>query len=89
MQTNVLSRITGIEQALIEALHGVNMTGIGTFFFSRQKHPDCGSEEIFDKDTNIGRNLTIALEIATTEGGDTNPFANMPFVSSDGKIRMA
>lgn len=66
MQSDVLSRISGIEQALIEAFHGVNMDGIGTFFFSRSKHPDCGSEEFTDGNTTIGRRLTIALEIATT-----------------------
>ena len=86
-QTQVLSRVSGIEQALVEALHGVNMTGIGTFFFSRAKHPDCGSEELWDGNTNIGRRLTIAVELETTTGETPDPFSNMPFL--DGNIRMA
>lgn len=60
------SRAFAIEQSLIEALHGVNMTGIGTFFFSKAKHPDCGSGVMYDGETNVGRELTIALEVATT-----------------------
>lgn len=88
MQTEVLSRISGIEQAIIEALHGVNMTGIGTFYYARSKHPDCGSEELYDGSTNIGRRVTLALELATTETKPDN-FDNMPFLSADGRIRLA
>ena len=88
MQTNELSRLAGIEQALVEALHGVNMTGVGTFFFDRKKHPECGSEPLYDGNTNIGRRVTLALEIATTESRSTSPFDNMPFMSPDGSVRI-
>lgn len=64
--TDVMSRAFGIEQALIEAFHGVNMAGVGTFAFSRYAHPDCGSEVLFDGEANVGRQLTMALQIATT-----------------------
>lgn len=60
------SRTLGIEQALIEAFHGVNMAGIGTFSFSKACHPDCGSKPISDGKTNVGRELIIGLEVATT-----------------------
>lgn len=71
------SRALAIEQALIEALHGVNMTGVGTFFTSRSKHPDCGSNVLFDDNQNVGRELTIALEIATTTPNSIGTTFNM------------
>lgn len=72
-KANDLSRTQAIELSLIEALNGVNMAGIGTFFFSRRKHPDCGSSVLYDENTNVGRRLTIALEFATTA---TQGFSN-------------
>ena len=76
------SRAFAIEQALVEALHGVNMDGVGTFFFSKSKHPDCGSDVIFDGDTNVGRKLTVALEIATTADSDFSDADNMPMLEN-------
>lgn len=66
VKTDAYSRVFAIEQALIEALHGVNMAGVGTFFFSKLIHPDCGSTVIYDGEANIGREITIGLETATT-----------------------
>ena len=83
------SRTFALEQAIIEAFHGVNMDGVGTFYFSKNKHPDCGSRPIFDGNTNVGRELTMALEIATTTPEKQSDFSNMPFFNSDGSIRMA
>ena len=88
-RTDEYSRAFAIEQALIESLHGVNMDGIGTFYFSKNKHPDCGSRAIFDGETNVGRELTLALELATTKDRDTNEWENMPFFNGDGSIRLA
>lgn len=65
-RTDEYSRAFAIEQALIECLHGVNMDGVGTFFFSKAVHPDCGSGVMYDGETNVGRELTIALQLATT-----------------------
>lgn len=62
-----LSRSQSIELALIDAFNGLNMQGIGTFFFDRRKHADCGSAVIYDGQTNVGRKVTMALEIATFE----------------------
>lgn len=62
-----LSRSQSIELALIDAFNGVNMAGIGTFYFDRRKHSDCGSNVIYDRDTNVGRRVTMALEMATFE----------------------
>ena len=81
------SRCAGIEYALIEALHGVNMAGVGTFSFSKRVHPDCGSREMFDGNTNVGRELTLALEIATTAENGVGDTDNMP--TMDGNIKFA
>lgn len=59
------SRTVAIERALIEALHGVNMAGVGTFYISKSAHPDCGGSEGYDE-TNVYRRFTFAIEIGTT-----------------------
>ena len=76
-KTDEYSRCFAIEQALIEALHGVNMSGIGTFSMSKQVHPECGSRDMFDGNTNVGRELTLALEVATDNENDKTDFDNM------------
>lgn len=86
-KTDVYARSFAIEQAIIEALHGVNMAGIGTFSMSKAKHPDCGSDVIFDGNTDIGRRLTMALELATEEPRDTTAWENMPPLTADGVLR--
>lgn len=80
------SRAFAIEQALVEAFHGVNMEGVGTFFFSKSKHPDCGSDVIFDGDTNVGRKLTMALEISTVAEQDFSESDNMQMLPGGGMI---
>lgn len=80
------SRAFAIEQALVEAFHGVNMEGVGTFFFSKSKHPDCGSDVIFDGETNVGRKLTMALEIATIADRDFAESSNMLTLSDGGML---
>ena len=72
------SRAFAIEQALIESLHGVNMDGIGTFFFSKSVHPDCGSGVMYDGETNVGRELTIALQVAATIPHGFGDIVNKP-----------
>lgn len=83
------SRTLAIEQALIEAFVGVNMTGVGVFGYNKKVHPDCGSRPIYDGDTNVGRELIIGLELATTALNEPNDFNNLPPLTSDGKIRLA
>lgn len=60
------SRSWAILQCLIQAFHGVNMAGVGTFYFNRSKHPDCGAEPLSDKDSNIGYRLTMGIEVKST-----------------------
>ena len=81
------SRAFAIEQALIEALHGVNMDGVGTFFFSKSVHPDCGSGVMYDGETNVGRELTIALQVATTVPHGFGDIVNKPLGDPSGTIR--
>ena len=81
------SRAFAIEQALIESLHGVNMDGIGTFFFSKSVHPDCGSGVMYDGETNVGRELTIALQVATTIAHGFGDIVNKPLGNPNGTIR--
>ena len=88
MKTDEYSRAVAIEQALIEALHGVNMAGVGTFYFSKTKHPHCGSRVVYDGNTNVGREVTFGLEIATTVPNGTRDFEDMPYIG-DGTLRLA
>lgn len=81
------SRAFAIEQCLIESLHGVNMDGIGTFFFSKMVHPDCGSGVMYDGEVNVGRELTIALQVATVAPNDFGSFVNRPFADPAGTTR--
>lgn len=57
------SRTWSLTQCLIQAFHGVNIAGVGTFYFDRARHPDCGVEPLYDKDADVGYRLTIGVEI--------------------------
>lgn len=56
-----LSRTLAMECAIMEALNGVNMNGIGTFYCDRTQHSSCGSWNIDDRGTNLGRRLIMGL----------------------------
>lgn len=56
-----LSRTFAMECALLEALNGVNVNGIGTLYFDRTQHPGCGSWPIDDQGTNVGRRIVMGL----------------------------
>ena len=85
-KTDEYSRCFAIEQALIEAFHGVNMAGVGTFSMSKATHPECGSRDMFDGNTNVGRELTLALEIATNAENDMTEYENMPDIGNGLKL---
>ena len=55
------SRCYAIEQAIIESLHGVNITGVGTFNFNAMSNSDDGSRPIADSGANVGRLLHMSL----------------------------
>lgn len=56
-----LSRVWAMECALMEALNGVNINGVGTLYFSHAQNPSCGSWAIDDRGTNVGRQLILGL----------------------------
>lgn len=56
-----LSKTFAMECALLEALNGVNLNGVGTFYFDRTQHPGCGSWSIDDRGTNVGRRVILGL----------------------------
>lgn len=57
MKVDAYSRAFAIEQAIYEALNGVNIAGVGTVSFNRRDHADAGSEPLYDERTNVGRQL--------------------------------
>lgn len=56
-----LSRTYAMECAILEAMNGVNMDGVGTFYFDRTQHSGCGSWPIDDRGTNLGRHIVFGL----------------------------
>lgn len=56
-----LSRVWAMECALMEALNGVNINGVGTLYYSHVQNPSCGSWAIDDRGTNVGRQLILGL----------------------------
>ena len=79
------SRSVALTAAIIEALNGVNMDGIGTFSMTKKVHPDAGTRPLYDSNTNIGQELTIGLIMPTLAENDWNAATNMPLVEdSDG-----
>lgn len=68
LKTNAASRLWAMECALVEALHGVNITGIGALDFNRIEHMDDGSHYFHDEGTNLGRQICFNLTWA--ESGD-------------------
>ena len=60
-KTDAYARSYNIEQCIIEALHGVNIAGVGTVELSRYAHADNGSRPIRDQGTNVGRELHLSI----------------------------
>ena len=63
-----LSRTYQICVEIIRALNGVNMDGVGGFYFDRRQNTECGLEPIADKSQNVGYRLTMSLTYMGTEG---------------------
>ena len=70
-RSRAYSRCYAIEQAIVESLNGVNLTGIGTFHFDIQSHGDNGSRPIADEGTNVGR--TVHMSVTWMDGAGTGP----------------
>lgn len=68
-RTAAYSRAYAIEQCIVEALHGVNLDGIGVVDLSRTAHVDNGSTPLADEGTNVGRRLRLSILWAESEEG--------------------
>lgn len=64
---SAMSRSWGIAQAIVEALSGVNIEGVGTFYFNRRKNAECAIRYITDDQHNVGYQLVMGLSVM----GDT------------------
>lgn len=61
-RTDAYSRTYDMEQCILEALHGVNIAGVGVIDFNRSAHGDAGSVSIFDTSgTNVGREVHMSV----------------------------
>ena len=71
MGTNVYSRTYAIHQCLVEALHGVNLTGIGTVHYSKPVHGDSGRTCFHDEGTAVYADSFFAIEWQETSTEET------------------
>lgn len=62
--TTVLSRTAAMVLAIVDALNGVNIDGVGTFYFDRTRDTFCGITPINDESTNVGYRLYMGTELA-------------------------
>ena len=60
---SALSRSWAIAQAIVEALSGVSIDGVGTFYFNRRKNAECAIRYITDDQHNVGYQLVMGLTI--------------------------
>ena len=65
-----LSRTYQICLEILRALNGVNIDGVGGFYFNRRQHVECGLEPISDKSQNVGYRLTLALSYIGSDSGN-------------------
>lgn len=65
-----LSRTYQICVEILRALNGVNIDGVGGFYFNRRQNTECGLEPIADKAQNVGYRLTMGI---TYMGSDSEP----------------
>lgn len=72
------SRSYAIVQALIEAFHGVNIGGVGTFYINRSRHPDCGFRPINDGEINVGYRLVLGLQMNSETANEPMEYNEIP-----------
>lgn len=60
-KTDAYSRCWAIEQCIKEALHGVNIAGVGVFNYDVRSYARNGSYPVYDTGKNVGRTLTMSL----------------------------
>ena len=67
MDDGPLSRSYALSCDIIRALHGVNMVGVGTWYYNRYVHADCGLRSIHDDGNNVGYELTMGVTMMGNE----------------------
>ena len=70
MKTEQYSKSYAIFQCVVEALHGVNMTGIGTMYFNKTIHGDCGYTVYHQEGMSTYSDWTMAVEWQESEYPD-------------------
>lgn len=74
-KTDAYDRAYAIEQCITEALHGVNIAGIGVVDFGRYTNLENGSREVYDETgTNTGRRLHMSISWAESDPDHTPPW---------------
>lgn len=76
--TEAYSRCLTITQAIMAALHGVNMTGVGSFYYNRSKHADCTDQPFTDKESNVGRRLIMGLTVTSDTKNSPKSHSRLP-----------
>ena len=62
LKTDAIAKTYAMETALISALNGVNIGGVGVMVFNRYEHIESGSTAIYDDEgVNVGRLLRMSL----------------------------
>ena len=77
-----LSKSYAMEKDIVAALHGVNITGVGTISYNRMTHGDAGSRPMYDESgINVGRRLTMSLRYSSgsSSGVVDNDILNQTF----------
>ena len=69
LRTQAMSRTFSMMCAVVDALNGVNIDGIGSFYFDRTQDTYCGAMPINDESSNVGYRLYMGVTLA---GGDTD-----------------
>ena len=67
MHTEQMSKSYAVFQSVVEALHGVNIAGVGTVQFNKTVHGDCGYSVYHQEGISIYSDWTMAVEWQESE----------------------
>lgn len=73
-RSDAYSRAYAMECALITALNGVNIAGVGTVMFSRAAHMDAGSRIYHDEGSHIYRVVNLSVNWMESRNAPDNKF---------------
>lgn len=64
LKTDCLSRTFSMMCAIVDAMNGVNIDGIGAFYFDRTQNSYCGAMPINDESSNVGYRFYLGCTLA-------------------------